>query len=316
LTHGTIGAMSGRDEAIAWLDQQLAATGAERTGPVEAPHVRPWATALRAPTSRGVVWLKAPGPGTAFEVPLYELLHRLAPGHVLEPIAVDVERAWVLLPDGGVTLGDRFAGRALLDALPAVYAQYAQLQRDLAPHVGELVALGIADHRPAAMPERYEEALLAVRERAGGSTYARLEALRADVASAAARLADAPGEPSIDHNDLHPGNVFASGRIFDWGDAVVAHPFASMLVGLGWVRDSMPEATESDIDRARDAYLDVFADLAPRDELLRTMDIATRLARISRSLIWHRAIDDAGEVPQAFADAPASWLATLDFNSG
>jgi hypothetical protein len=308
--------MSGHDEAIAWLDEQLAAAGAQRTGDVEARHVRPWASVLKAPTSRGVVWLKAPGPGTAFEVPLYEVLHRLAPDRVLEPIAIDVERSWILLPDGGETLHQRYEGRALIDALPDVFTHYAQLQRYLAPHVDELVALGIADHRPAAMPERYEEALLAVRERADGSTYTRLEALRDDVASAAVRLANAPGAPSIDHNDLHPGNVFASGRIFDWGDAVVAHPFASMLVGLGWVRDSVPESTESDIDRARDAYLDVFADLAPRDELLRTMDIATRLARISRSLIWQRAIDDAGEVPQVFADAPASWLATLDFNSG
>jgi hypothetical protein len=279
---------------------------------VEAPHVQPWATVLRAPTSRGVVWLKAPGPGTAFEVPLYEVLHRLAPDRVLEPIAIDVERSWILLPDGGETLHQRYEGRALIHALPDVFTQYAQLQRDLAPQVDELVALGIADHRPAAMPERFREALDAVRDRADEPTLTRLDALRDDVASWSAELADAPGPPSIDHNDVHPGNVFADGRLFDWGDAVVAHPFASMLVGLGWVRDHIPESTESDVDRLRDAYLEVFSDLGPREELLETMDLATRLARITRSLIWQRAVEQAGDdVPDEFANAPASWLATL-----
>ena len=50
-----------RREAEAWLDGQLAARGIRRTGEVTQPHLRPWATVLRAPTTRGVVWLKAAG---------------------------------------------------------------------------------------------------------------------------------------------------------------------------------------------------------------------------------------------------------------
>jgi len=37
--------------------------------------------------------------------------------------------------------------------------QYGQLQRDLAPHSDRLLALGVADMRPAVMPRRFEEAL-------------------------------------------------------------------------------------------------------------------------------------------------------------
>lgn len=34
---------------------------------------------------------------------------------------------------------------------------------------------------------------------------------------------------TVEHNDLHDGNVFArNGRIFDWGDAVITHPFLSV----------------------------------------------------------------------------------------
>jgi hypothetical protein len=49
-------------------------------------------------------------PGTAFEVGLYELLVRLAPQNVLTPIASDPTRGWILLLDGGVSLGDRLTG--------------------------------------------------------------------------------------------------------------------------------------------------------------------------------------------------------------
>jgi hypothetical protein len=76
-------------EAEAWLDQQLAANGIRRVGEVTQPHLRPWATVLRAPTTRGVVWLKAAGAETAFEVGLYGLLERVVPDRILVPIARD-----------------------------------------------------------------------------------------------------------------------------------------------------------------------------------------------------------------------------------
>ncbi|HEY6707110.1 MAG TPA: hypothetical protein VJB61_05890 [Actinomycetota bacterium] len=42
-----------RREAEAWQDGQLAARGIRRTGEVTQPHLRPWATVLRAPTTQG-----------------------------------------------------------------------------------------------------------------------------------------------------------------------------------------------------------------------------------------------------------------------
>ena len=149
-----------RAEAVGWLDERLAAAGLERRGAVEQPHLRPWATALRAPTTGGTVWLKAPGPGTAFEVRLYELLARVTPDRVLTPIAVDPARQWILLPDGGPSLGQRLDDddrRA--EALAAALVPYAELQRELAPHVDDILTLGVSDMRPAAMPERFAEAL-------------------------------------------------------------------------------------------------------------------------------------------------------------
>jgi hypothetical protein len=303
-----------RAQAVAWLDERLAEAGMRRTGPVEHLHVRPWATAMRAPTTDGYVWMKAAGPATGYEVALYELLQRVAPGHVLRPIATDTERAWMVLEDGGPVLTDLLEGEALVDAMAAAFGRYAELQRLVAPHADELVPLGATDMRPAVLPERFEQALGLIGDR---DDRARLEALRPDVARWCAELAEAPGGASIDHNDLHPDNVFAGPppRAYDWGDSVVAHPFATMLVGLDFMRKHVLKTGEDDgrVLRLRDAYLDGFADLAPHAELVRTLALARRLALIAHALTWDRVLAamPVDEVPQDWAAMPASFLMAL-----
>jgi hypothetical protein len=303
-------------EATSWMDDRLAAAGAARTGAVRQPCLRPWGTVLTAPTTRGPVWLKAPGRHTAFEVALYELLGAVVPDRVLKPIATDTARGWVLLPDGGPTVPDDD-----VDALPAVLARYGELQRDLMSHVDILLSLGLADMRPAAMPDRFAEALAVAGEYAAThgtpedrAALARIAELRTRFGEWCARLAESPVPASVDHNDLHPGNVFTTGtRFYDWGDAVVSHPFASMLMALGFLhfRHGMP-AGDPAVARARDAYLEPFTDLAPRARLADEVELACRVGKVARTLTWDRAVraqgyTEAGE----FARAPLETLLAL-----
>lgn len=281
--------------AVSWLDESLAAAGIARTGAVSQPRLRAWGTVLTAPTTRGPVWLKAPGPETAFEAALYGLLDAVVPGQVLTPLAVDVARGWLLLPDGGPTLADHADP---VEALVEILPRYGRLQRDLASHVDELLAIGVADMRPAAMPARFAEALaVAGRYAAEHATPADHAAL-ADVAGMratfgewCARLAESPVPASLDHNDLHPGNIFAAGtRFYDWGDAVVAHPFASMLVGLGFLHRRGMAAGDPVVLRVRDAYLEPFTDLAPHRALVADLELACRVGKAARALVWDRAV--------------------------
>jgi hypothetical protein len=316
-----------RAQAVAWLDERLAAAGMKRTGDVEQPHLRPWSTVLRAPTSAGPVWLKAAGPGARFEAGLAELLARTVPDHVLAPIGVDAGRGWIVLPDGGRSLGERTEGAELVEGLVAALVQYARLQRELAPRVDELLALGVADMRPAAMPARFAEARAAVR--AVGEHLARSDDLAVErrvapledaVAGWCERLAASPVPASLDHNDLHPWNVLGEGsgdvRFYDWGDAVVAHPFAAMLVPLGFVRRGLGAGLDDPrFVRARDAYLGEFSDLAPHEELVGELELACRVAKIARVLTWDRAVRSAWEqgetVDEYWTTAPVETLASL-----
>jgi hypothetical protein len=315
-----------RAGAVAWLDEQLAAAGIERTGEVDQPHLRPWATALRAPTTAGVVWLKAPGPGTVFEVGLYSLLAATAGERVLTPIASDLARGWILLPDGGPSLGKRLAGPERAEALMGALVHFGRLQLRLAPHVDELLALGVADMRPEVMPERFGEALSVTGmlastrgDPADQEILGRVAAMSDTVASWCERLSASPVPASLDHNDLHPWNILDGGddvRFYDWGDSVVAHPFAAMLVPLGYLRRQLDVGLDDPrFLRPRDAYLDVFGGLAPHEELAATLELACRVAKVARVLTWDRALraarDQGEEIDDSWARAPLETLASL-----
>lgn len=330
-----------REHARRWLDDRLAEAGIERTGDVEQPRVRPWATVLRAPTTRGPVWLKAAAHTTAAEIALYEILYDVVPRFVLPPIATDIARGWIILPDGGPTLGERLSGDDLLAALIEVMPRYARLQRDLAPHVGRVLATGVPDMRPEIMPARFDEAMTMARAYAARSgtdadrdVLDRLAGFRGTYVEWCDRLAAVPVAAGIDHNDLHAHNILgtagdASGtrfragtRFYDWGDCVVAHPFTSMLVALRATRHALGVADGSPaLSRLRTAYLEAFSDIAAPAELAATLELACRVGKVARALIWHRAIqaeldtvgDDApdGAVPREFADAPLRRLASV-----
>jgi hypothetical protein len=313
--------------ALDWFDQQLAAHGLALTAPVELAKERAWATVFRAETSGGVLWLKLSGAGTRFEIGLYDLMHRIAPEHVLEPVALDVDRAWIVLPDGGPLLADQTDAERLPGQLEQVFTQYAELQLAVAGHTDELLGVGVTDMRAEIMPQRFEEALAFVApyvDRRGTrderAAYQQLVGMRTQVGEWSERLAAAPGSASLDHNDLHPWNVFyvegpdgVHATFYDWGDAVLAHPFASMLIGLGvpkrlhgWADD------DPRMLRLRDAYLASFAAWGPHAELVDTLELACRVGQIARALVWARAVGEMGEsAPDSYQSAPMEHLSNL-----
>jgi Phosphotransferase enzyme family len=314
-----------RYAAVAWIDDRLAEAGEHRTGDVEQPRVRAWATVLRVPTSGGTVWFKAAAHETAAEVPLYGLLSSVVPGRVLGPLAADPVRGWLLLPDGGLSLAESLHTVGVVDVLERVLPEYGAMQLELAPFVPEMLALGVEDMRPARMTARFDEAAAAVRRWVGDEVrdaYERALAWRPLYAAWTHELAGSPVPHSVDHNDLHADNMLvpstgrdASVRFYDWGDAVVSHPFASMLHGLGWVPPHLgvPEG-DPQVLRLRDAYLSAFAAYGSHRELVRTLELACRVAKVARCLSWARAIGMGDEVRE-FERAPVELFAGIPHSS-
>ena len=271
-----------------WVDWQLEELGLQSTGDLEQPHVRPWSTVLRMPTTGGDVWFKANIPVLAYEAGAVALLAARRPDAVPGLLATDVERGWMLMADGGERLREiverEGALRRWLDVLP----RYGELQLDLAPDIDEFLALGLPDRRLQTLARQYEELIDRV-ETVTDDERGRLRALVPTIAELCDRLASVGVPETIQHDDLHDGQVFVrDGRylFFDWGDACVSHPFFSMSVtlegNLAWGLDDV-EGSE-DIAPYRDAYLEAFHRFAGRAELRAAHDAALRLGWICRAL--------------------------------
>ena len=84
---------------------------------------------------------------------------------------------------------------------------------------------------------------------------------------------------------------------------MLAHPFAAMLVPSQVLHGPH-------LDRARDAYLSAFADLAPATQLAEELELACRVARIARTLTWERALRSAREQGEP-VDPPYEELTAL-----
>jgi phosphotransferase family enzyme len=299
-----------RADATAWIDKTLAGHGRTRTGPVE-PRVRPWSLVAEIATDAPEpVWFKHNAPGAAYEIPLSAALGRWAPDRVLVPLAVDVERVWMLLPDGGPTLRES-DGDA--DTWERVLGLYAELQIGLTDRVPELVAMGAPDLRPAELPAALD-GLLAEPRVAGalGDDLARLLAFRPTFARWCEELAATGIPASLDHSDLHYNNVLPRGgrpAVYDWGDSAVAHPFTSLLVASRFAAKQFPGI---DTDRLRDAYLEPWSGYGTGAELRAAVPLAMRVGPVGRALTWWRLFPQVtDEVTAEHAEAAAEWLAEL-----
>ncbi|WP_036373409.1 aminoglycoside phosphotransferase family protein [Micromonospora sp. ATCC 39149] len=302
-----------------WVAGWLGRAGRRVTGPAEA-RVRPWSLVWRVPTDAGPYWFKANNAGTRFEAGLLGALARIAPGRVPEPVAVDADLGWSLLPDGGETLRDALARHREPAVWERVLTGYAALQRAVAPRVDEMLAVGVPDHRPEAMPELFagllddpDALLVGAPDGLTPETLARLRRFLPEYTERCRRLAATGVPASVQHDDLHDGNVFAADhRFFDWGDASVAHPFGTLLVTLNSVAHSF-ELPDGDpvLLRLRDAYLEPWTDRYDRADLREVAGLAVTVAKVSRALSWRRALCTPDPTRAEYAAAVPGWLGEL-----
>ena len=292
-------------ETHEWILASLDRAGLTLMGPIEQPHVRPWATVLRAPGSDGVVWCKAMVPAVAHEPVTISILARVAPDRVPRLLASDLGRRLMLTADGGSRLRDLEAARRSPNRWMAMLRTYARLQRDAEHAAGELLAAGVPDRRPAALPDQV--AALVDELRPSG-----VDALVPRVAEACAELAAIRIPATIEHSDLHDAQVFADpagDRFFDWGDAAVAHPFMTLTVALRVMASTVGIAEQSPVvHKAIDAYLERWSALAPLADLRRAAALGRALGGASRALTWHAITLDAPATRERFPDAAAEWL--------
>jgi hypothetical protein len=262
----------------------------EPVGVIEATHERPWATVLRVPLSNGVVWFKACAPVQAFEPRLTAELFARWPDRVTEVLGHEEERGWLLLADAGRPIRE-FGNppEAWLAALPL----YAELQRGEAAHKHDHLAHGVTDLRVATLPARYEDLLQHDLPLERDEVH-RLREFAPRFAELCDELATHDLPETVQHDDLHMGNLYLQGqrlRLLDWGDASISHPFASLVVTFRFFEE-ITKLSPGDpwFARLRDAYLEPWG-----RGLVAAFALAIRVGTFAHAIAWARQRDHLPE---------------------
>jgi hypothetical protein len=217
----------------------------------------------------------------AFEPRLTAELYARWPDRVSEVLAHDVERAWLLLVDAGTLLAAR--GNPP-EAWLAVLPRYAELQRGEVAQAADHLAHGVPDLRVEELPARYEW-FLAHDLPLAADEVARLRGFARRFTELCSELASAGPPDTVQHDDLHGTNVYELGerqRVLDWGDASIAHPFASLVETFRFLeRQLAPE--DPWFVRLRDAYLEPWG-----DGLTETFELAIRVGTFALVIAWLR----------------------------
>ena len=282
-----------RHAAQGWTKDALERVGIAVTGPFEQPRIRPWSTQLTVPTDAGRIWFKANCASMSFEPALQIGLARLAPEDVDEPLAVDIQRGWMLTLDRGPTVGD--TSEPGTDDWRRLLRAAAELQRVASDHGPSLIAAGLPDCRPSTVAGRFDRFVDVLSALPDGHPAHVPDDLRAQLLEARPRLVDAVDEltesslpTTWQHGDLHPWNVFAgTGRFFDFGDGQWAHAAELLSVPEAWISRqhdvSWPDVLE--------AYGDAWG-VSPED-LASQLRAASSTQPVNRTLVWWGCLQEA-----------------------
>ena len=221
--------LKGADEWIRdqWQDQGVTCT----TNP-EVIREAPTSVVLRISTGSGAYFFKAVPPILEFEPRVTKLLSTWWPDYLPQIAAVDIERRWLLMQDGGTMLRELKDKDKVLKHWQSILPTYAELQLESASKVDELLAVGCLDrrlkHLPNQLRELVEDArILRVGEPDGLLVEERTQLFNSipAVEHACQRLNDFGVPETLHNDDFHDANIFIGERgprFFDWGEACVA----------------------------------------------------------------------------------------------
>lgn len=283
-----------------WLHQALDANGLHQTGDLVEVQRRPWSVILQVPTESEDLYFKASGLNLTHEAKITAWLFKTAPDLVVEVVAHEPDRGWLLLRSAGERMRRAVNPESLVEVWQGLLPAYAELQLTSAGHAEELLAMGLPDRRLATLPahlDRWQAVLGSAALKEDLFTKAelnRLARIAGSVADACVELAELGPAPAINHGDLHDGNVGLSGRrlrIFDWGDVSLSHPFFSLRTTFVNLEIRLGLAPEDEVfECLAQSYLSIWRTHMGAEALKRAMGLARRLWSLGSALGWEAAL--------------------------
>jgi len=295
------------EQADHWIHIQAEKLGLQVTGSVQ-QYKTGWNASclLRVPASEGNLFFKAAYAKPPGEATLTPFLAERWPQYTVRPLAVDRDRNWLLtrdLQEGGVVSPH-------LSLLPKFARVLATIQVESMACADQLKALGCPVHDLHYLLKWMEHkdhllsCLRAGPDPLSESERGQLTPALSVFSNTCRQLLEFGIPAALVHTDFRDGNLAVQGenlRIFDWSDAVIAHPFMT----LEYVNSSRasfhsehtahtPEdPTGAAIVRETNAaYLGGFLAFAAREKLDQAWTLASllfplwNLFRVSETLDW------------------------------
>jgi hypothetical protein len=297
-----------REQASSWIATHLDEHGLRTADAGWRIRLRPWSVIFRIPLAdTRVIWFKANPAASRFEPALLRALSGWRPDDVLTPLAINADKGWSLQPDGGSLFAHHLNTdpAASIRDWEAVIRQYAAFQQSLAPHTEAIAATGVPRCPTTQAPDILAQLIdgtvtLSAEDRTA------LKALLPEFTAWCTELTSLGIPDTLDHADLHEAQILGPDptghfHFFDWGDAVIGHPFASLRVTLRVIRTRF--GPDTDTTRLRDIYLEPWTSPAtPAADLRRGATLACRVAVIGRALAWGRLFEEHLDGPNRSLD--------------
>jgi hypothetical protein len=289
------------DKVHSWIRDTLSHHNISLNGEIETIHQRPWSCILRVPSNSGSLYFKATVGIAAYEIGLTDYLSKLVPNHSPRLLAVNQERGWMIMQDGGQRLRESLIESPDWNHWETLLPQFAKVQQEVAKVPAELLALGIPNRSLTELPRLYQELLaetdwfqLDLPEGLSSAEYQRLQDLVPVVQEKSQQLASFAIPESLQHGDLHDANIFHEGNryaFYDWGDSSFSHPFFSLRTAYvsAEIRFGLDEYSP-ELQRLRDAYLAAWYEYETPENLIAAFGLAEELWAISSALIWRQSI--------------------------
>ncbi len=283
-------------EATDWIRDTLSKQGFAFDGQIE--QLRAWVRSctLRINTSDGKFYFKAVPQMFSYEPVVTRVLSQRYPDNSPEVLAVDVRRSWMLMRDFG---GQHLARINDVKRWEEAVRTYARIQADMTAHTQSLISLGCPDRNLDHLSGQLDHVMADTASMLPGSgidlteqEISELRALIPRLKEMSYELLDHEIPLSLEHGDFWSRNVIVSSDnyiYFDWSDSSVSHPFFDMVYFLSGIERQLPNTPHARI-RLREAYLDVWTDFKPLDQLLRAFKLAGILSALHRAMVYHRII--------------------------
>lgn len=261
------------------LEARLSRLGLEASGPVTRFQASQDSCILCIPLADRHLYFKAVPRFFSCEIPLTLLLAEKFPQHV--PVVLDSGKDWYLM--------DQLPGEPLTRSSDpedwcVAMRDFARIQVALTEHRETLLRIGRANRELSRLMDRLDS-FLARRDAAcysGVTVFDSLSEQRPKLERIVTRLEGFGLPPTLDHGDFHPHNIHLdAGRaiFFDFSDGSSSHPFFSPLALIGYLEHNHRHLIPR-IDDLRDAYLEPWEELFPRDLLLDALTLCRPLATL------------------------------------